>query len=330
MNESQFITDERQLEFSELLPGDILVFRAEKEDAVSLAISYLTDSDVSHSGIYLGLNNKGEAFFADEGALGLRPYIMKPNLKGQPVYVRRLKDICDIKPVLLKAQSYLHDTIPCDWTSLVLLALILLYKKIPVYKYPEKIITKVLLVAASAIDEYLSQKNNTEKELMICSQFVFCCFEEASKLEAKYKLDLYEDRYFKSSSSKEPNLIRRIFNEIHKSSRVIEFNAVEFEDTYSDIESEIALWVKLQRKKTFLLENKRTFELHNDLIAAVILFSDKWYELRFGERSLSSFEKLNRNAVDYNRSLFITPADLKLHMKNLDPLGWIPFDRMDE
>lgn len=329
MNENRLNTLDRQLDFSELLPGDILVFSAEKDDVLSLAISYLTDSDVSHTGLYLGLNDKREALFAEEVALGIKSFIMSPNLNGRKAYVQRLKEVSDLNPVLHTAKLLLRESKPCDWTFLILLSLILLYKKIPNYKYPESLVTKILLVAASAMDEYLHRNQDSKKRLMICSQFVSSCFEEASKRNPKYKLDFLEEQFL-NTSSWEPNLIMKVLSEIHNTSGMVEFNAVEFEDTYSDIESEIVLWLKKQKKKTILLEQNTLFDFNNDFIAAVILFSDKWYELRFGESSLSSIDKLNRNAVDYNHSLFVTPADLKINVKTLDSLGWLSFDRFDD
>jgi hypothetical protein len=297
----------------DFMEGDILLFKVDLSDPntewISKAIALLTNSDVSHAALYMG-----ESTISDEGLSGLACHAISDadpaagpdhtssaDKEPRPVYVRRLTTPECKKPVIDAAKQYILCDEPYDKPALVLLGLILLYRDCPLHLLPVDLVTRILAMAASIIDECINRICHPGKKPMVCSQYVFQCYVSAG---AEYQLSIHND----CSSNRLP-LIDHVHNVVKNSPeewQQISFHAERYDET---IGSE---FVKaLQAADLSQPASVSSAEIDKDLIRSVLHFSDKLHSLWHGsDNTMSTIEKLSSN-MDA-KSLFVTPADLKL------------------
>ncbi len=70
-----------KLTFSDLLPGDVLLYRPRRPNAVQKKISSATNSPYTHAAIYLGKNEIAESV-AWPRLIGVRKYALEKSMKG--------------------------------------------------------------------------------------------------------------------------------------------------------------------------------------------------------------------------------------------------------
>jgi hypothetical protein len=306
------------INIKDMKPGDIILFKAE-DDWISKAIALLTRSDVTHAALYMG-----EGILADEEFIGLACHrISQPASNTRGIYVRRLKNVNDIAPVLDASKRYIDKKEPYDMSALVLLALILLYRDVPAHLIPKPILNRILKEAARSLDVLINQHRYPGQKPMVCSQFVFQCYEDAGGI---YKLDLHNGTFTECPRINSParNMFQKVAAKLRKnhhslSSSIKRKFREELPDLSSSLEELVAL---LDRKDEQPLSRKRrTLAIDAGLAQAVKLFSNKWYVLRQGLQRKSSRKKLLYNAVSYSPALFVTPSDLKSCITNLETVG---------
>jgi len=157
---------------SRLVSGDVLLYRGTA--AISRAIQLLDGTDVSHAGLYLGNRRVGEALV--KGGL-VNNALADSVVDCEWVLARRQSAAgVDMQPVLDRARWYLDQGPRYAYEQILLLAMICLTRRVRV--------TPVLrLLMRSAIDRaaahLLDLVNAGNQEPMICSEFVFRCFDEA-------------------------------------------------------------------------------------------------------------------------------------------------------
>ncbi len=166
---------ERPLLLEDLNQGDILVFKGDNSDWISKAIMVLTNSDVSHAALYYG-----RSLIADEGLVGMKTHVVEDCPDGYQIYVRRLADnTLSMKPVVDAASAYLLEDNPYSMPNLVLLGLLLLYKKFVPTSLQEELVTAFLRKVTAELADFINGHLYPGKHPMICSQFVFQCYEDA-------------------------------------------------------------------------------------------------------------------------------------------------------
>ena len=310
----------------DFLPGDILLFKVDVSNPntewISKAIAFLTNSDVSHAALYLGEN-----LLSDEGLSGLACHKITDDSAddpaARPTYVRRLETPIDKGPVLNSAKQYIKNNEPYDTPALVLLGLILLYRKFPIHLLPVDFVTKVLAIAAAKIDEYIASRLHPGKKPMVCSQYVFQCYEDGG---ADYQLQL-------ALRNALPENSYTLIDHVHKivSSAPDQWDSqLQAAITPTDAYDEKYMSELVEKMKTidFSQAMPASAVLDKEIIQSVLHFSSKVYTLfHQDETALTTVEKLSINTD--KKALFVTPADLKL-CTNLNDIGDAILYRDDE
>jgi hypothetical protein len=150
-------------------PGDVLLFHG--HGFLSWAIRKFDGTKVNHAAIALDGAMLGEA-----AGSGLRRFSIPDAIAGNDfTVVRRLPDV-DLGPVLTKADSYLEGGVPYAYQQIVLLALLATTRKIPLPHLARRLLRSVLDHGAAALNEMVDSGAKT----MICSEYVYRCYDEAS------------------------------------------------------------------------------------------------------------------------------------------------------
>jgi len=152
-----------------LAPADVLLYRS--DSWIGRAIRFFDDPDVNHAGLYLGDDCVGEAL-----ADGLQRRPLATSVAGElRVSAFRLRHTpATMAPVLTRANEYLNQGQRYAYEQLLLLALLALTRKPKVTPVLRALIRKVLDGAAS-----LMKMTAMGQEPMICSEFVYRCYDEA-------------------------------------------------------------------------------------------------------------------------------------------------------
>ena len=328
------------MEIKELQPGDILLFSGAK-DRISRAIMLLTDSLVTHS----ALSYKKNGEIVEETPPSIRTSkldIHSERLKGRKIYVNRFnKHQNSMAPVLEAATGYLNQEIPYAKNNLYLLGLILIYEKWTPNTLLKKVMIKIFKKLASLIGEYINKYKSPGKLPMVCSQFVYQCYEDAgSDYHLRIKngslvstslsvsknnlsiLDQVINRVKSDSSAQFQGLIESSANltinnvpsqtELELAQELIEALEGSEVDTEEDLNDELALAVHDFGQAVYLAE--ATPENAKPLMLA------KTNELAF-ELNVSS----SLGFLKAKQAFFVTPEDLLNNCENVTQVGIIEF-----
>jgi hypothetical protein len=154
---------------ADIAPGDVLLFHG--RGFISWAIRKLDGTRVNHAAIALDGDRLGEA----AGSGLRRSSIVQAVANNDSTVVRRLPDQ-DLAPVLAKANFYLDGHVPYAYQQIVLLALLTTTRKIPMPQFAKRLVRSVLDHAAAALNAMVDSGAKT----MICSEYVYRCYDEAS------------------------------------------------------------------------------------------------------------------------------------------------------
>ena len=162
----------------ELKQGDIIVFKP--DDWLGKIIARLTNSDVSHSAMMYSENS-----IIETGAYGILVDEVKIS-KGRGAYIMRLNKELDPAPLIQAANQYYKSEVKFDYPALLLLAGLLVYKKITpdisLFTMINRILSEVCLDLDKYIQKVILHHND---RAMVCSQFVYQIF---SDCEACYHI----------------------------------------------------------------------------------------------------------------------------------------------
>jgi len=155
----------------ELLPGDVLLYHG--PSWVSEAIRFFDGTNVNHSAIYLGDGRVGEA----REFKGVVRQPLSVSIAGTDwVLVRRLPAAA-LDPVVARARLYINNGDRYAYEQILLLALLCLTRKVELSAIFSRLVRAVLDKAASYFSNIAA--GVTGGEPMICSEFVFRCYDEA-------------------------------------------------------------------------------------------------------------------------------------------------------
>jgi len=156
----------------EVIKGDILLYHG--KSPVSKLIRFFDGTEVNHAAVCIGEGQVGEAL-----AQGLVRNAIEGQIKnGEYIVVRRLKNNPEtMQPVVDKAEYYLAIGNNYAFNQILLLAFLGLSRKLQVNVYVKWLLRKILDQAA----DWLT--TNGEKQPMICSEFVYRCYNEALPTE---------------------------------------------------------------------------------------------------------------------------------------------------
>jgi hypothetical protein len=158
------------IKVDDLVPGDVIMYSG--TTFICRAIQLFDGTEFSHAALYLGDGMVGEAVAT---GLELRPF--EAGVPHNPwIHAQRLKDVVpDMTPVLDVANQYLAQGNRYGYEQLLLLAFLCLTRKLRFAPSLAQLIRQVLDAAAAVLTRMISQK----REPMICSEFVYRCYDEA-------------------------------------------------------------------------------------------------------------------------------------------------------
>lgn len=313
------------MQIKDLEPGDVLLFSAEEGSFLSWAITFLTDSPVSHAAIFY---DKDAGTLVEESPPQIRTMDAKERFGNRTITVRRIHNRSDLSmiPVLEAASDYRNELEPYALGNLYMVALLLLYKKFSPDTWKQKITIKILKKLTAEIVEYVNRHKYEGKLPMVCSQFVTQCFEDAGP---QYRLQ-FAHRILLRSTPGGGHLVDRILEHAAKgggpSHRFTTANLLNAPiDRLSDSEEELCKALKGAFDGPAETEEA---ELHEELIEAVHQFSQAHFLMRTG---VSSDLKADQAGpvhpailqLKEDENIFIAPGDLLNNCTNLETVGTI-------
>lgn len=166
------------LEIADLQPGDVLLFKG--DSLIARAIRLIDGGDFNHAALYLGEGSMAEStgsFYVGDAEGVVRSPLQESVDDAERTIVRRLKrHVQSMEPVLNKADDYLEQGGRYAYEQILLLVIICLTRKI----IPTGIFSRLLRRIIDITAEYLLKKViDGNKEAMICSEFVYRCYDEA-------------------------------------------------------------------------------------------------------------------------------------------------------
>lgn len=193
------------MKISDLRPGDVLLYNGRAW--ISLLIQRLDGTEASHVGIYLGDGMVGEALMVGNAGINSNP-IAKSIQGTNWVQVKRHLKPLDISPVLEIAEAYIQEGNRYAYAEIILLATLLITKKL---ELEGTLLGRIAYRALRKANELINSIFDEGKEPMICSEFVYRCYDEADPAE--------NDRYSIEIVGANAQPRRRLFDRLRKHRR---------------------------------------------------------------------------------------------------------------
>lgn len=305
-----------------LRQGDIIVFKAE-DDWLSKAISWFTETDVSHAAMVYS-----EDSIVELGAGGVVNSKVEV-VQGEGSYVMRLKTDLSPAPLIRRADEYLRAGVRYDFPALFLLAGLLLYHKITLDTAVTRVMEKIFAAAAFKLDEMIQHKVlHHDDPAMVCSQFVYQVFYDCG---GQYQIEIKDSCIFDRSDREELISCVRLIDQLpplsqlqyERTSSNDNLDAYFPEDVYT--QNGIQLLAEELYKALLQSENNLSETPPPDAAAC-----DLSPVISHAEKFLAGLWHL-LTLSDYNLplpALFVTPGDLVYHAENLTKEGTLSLKRI--
>jgi hypothetical protein len=166
------------MRIDELQPGDVLLYSG--QSLIGKLIRKLDGTDVTHAGIYVGKGMVGEALMVGHPGIHANP--VATSFQGTDwVQVRRLPDgRLDRQPVMTVADRYLAEGDRYAYVEILLVAAICLTRKLDLQN---SVLGKIAFGAMNKANRLIAQLTAQGKQPMICSEFVYRCYDEADEAD---------------------------------------------------------------------------------------------------------------------------------------------------
>jgi hypothetical protein len=150
-------------------PGDVLLFHG--KSFVAWAIRAFDGTVVNHAALALEPDLLGEA-----AGNGLQTASISGSTRASRfTIVRRHASGLDASPVVQRAQAYLAAGVPYAYHQILLLAILSLTRRIPLSPVSRRLVRAALDEAAGVLNAMVE----SGRQVMICSEYVFRCYNEA-------------------------------------------------------------------------------------------------------------------------------------------------------
>lgn len=280
--------------------GDIIVFEG-GDDWLSKIICLLTNSTVSHAAMIYSSN---EIVEMEHQGIAVNHFMVS---KGNKAHLLRLKNEPSMEPIMLAAKKYVEEGITYDFPALVLLAGLIIYKKVVPTPRFQKITDLILTGACLILDKFLNsllQKGRPVKT-MICSQLVYQIYLDCGK---EYEIQI-KDKLGDSGFVQNKDAVRLV--ELVKNQKSEAIYTASFERNKNDFIASIDEKLIIKELYFAMTEWEKIEEVTESIhiestLQKTVLFID------LIEKILEIMQV--RIPIP---ALFITPADLYEHTLNL-------------
>lgn len=288
----------------DLQAGDVLLFSAEEGSWISKAITWLTDAPVSHAAMTYQIPTK----MIEETPPAVRVAEATMRFPGRTIHVMRLnKPIDDFKPVMDVAAQYLNGEAPYATNNLYLLGILLLYKKFTPSDTTQKVIMRILKRLTQRLLNAINQHKYPDKHPMVCSQFVFECYQEAGKA---FQLTIKSGNL--QSDNTRTSLLHKAFKHKPQSSQLGALQSEQASD--EDLAKEL---FEAMNNEALLASGTVADELLDVIhdFATVLHGVSQQVELEKAD------SKQGIAILQAQSSMFVTPGDLLQHCPELRHIG---------
>lgn len=166
------------MDINDLNPGDVLLFSGEKGSFISEAIMFLTNAPVSHAALAYSPSSS----IIEESPPAVQTNPAAKRFEGRKITVMRLDPPQpDYAPVIASANGYLNKQEPYADANLYLVGMLLIYRKFTPNTLLQRITIKILKKLTAGIISYYNRYKTPGKLPMVCSQFVYQCYDDAGK-----------------------------------------------------------------------------------------------------------------------------------------------------
>lgn len=288
----------------DLRAGDVLLFSPEEGSWISKAITWLTDAPVSHAAMTYQIPTK----IIEETPPAVRVAEATMRFPNRTVHVMRLnKPLEDFKPVMDVAAGYLNGEAPYTMNNLYFIGILLLYKKFTPSDTTQKIILRILKRLTEKLLDAINQHKYPDKHPMVCSQFVFECYQEAGRA---YHLSIKKGNL--QSEDSRTSLLHKAFKHKPKESQLdsLQSDAASDEDLAKEL-------YHAMNDETLLASGAVSDELLDGIhdFAKVLHSVSQQVELERADA------KQGIAILQAQSAMFVTPADLLRHCPELRHVG---------
>jgi hypothetical protein len=310
------------MNISDLKQGDVLLFSPEKGSFISWAITYLTNSNVSHAAMYY---NDMQHSIIEETPPQVAVNNAEKRFKDRTIYVKRLKNDLPMTPVIDVATSYLNNEEPYDEAGLYIVGILLIYKNFSPNNLAQKVIVKILKKLTAEIVKVIDDHQYPDKEPMVCSQFVAQCYANAG---SEYELNIQNGTIDKVAINSTGSVIEQVLD-IVRSNKVVATQPLlmtkrEVDD--GDAFSAEELCKELQMALTSKTADA-TINLSDELVSAVSQFAYAHQVRNSGGKLLANNKECEADSflqkLKDDENMFTFPSDLMDHCTNLIQVGVI-------
>ncbi len=289
----------------DLQAGDVLLFSPEEGSWISKAITWLTDAPVSHAAMTYQIPTK----MVEETPPAVRIAEATMRFPGRTVHVMRLNKptIDDFKPVMDIAAKYLNGEAPYAMNNLYLVGMLLIYKKFTPSDTTQKIILRILKRLTEKLLDAINQHKYPDKHPMVCSQFVFECYQEAGKA---YQLTIKNGSLL--GDSNRPTLLSKAFKHKRQQSQLGDLQS----DNTSDEELAKELF-EAMNDETLLASGT----VADELLDAIHDFAQVLHGVSHQVELDKADPKQGIAILQAQSSMFVTPGDLLRHCPELAHIG---------
>jgi hypothetical protein len=193
------------MNISDLRPGDVLLYNGQSH--IGRLIQWLDGTQASHVGIYLGRGMVGEALMVGNAGINSNP--VTTSIQGtNGVQVKRHINPLDLSPVLEIAEAYIQQGNRYAYAEIILLAILLITKRL---ELEGTLLGRIAYRVLRDANEWINSTISAGKEPMICSEFVYRCYDEADPAE--------NDRFSIEIVGANDQPRRRFFHRLHRRRR---------------------------------------------------------------------------------------------------------------
>lgn len=307
------------MQFSDLRPGDVLLFDTEPGVVIDDLIVLMTGSNVTHAALYSDI----PGVLADAYPPTIALHAISYDPKGRIIHVRRRGDgTWPMQPVTDAAKAYVDAQEPYDMPGLVMLGLLLLYKHThSLSTVSQDLVFAILKRVAQRLDELVAKG----KHPMVCSEYVFQCFTDASAKDPRYALEIEGGDL--QAAQEGLSLLEKAASMPRKPSTAATDSLLASAHPLTQKSDEELVKLLRDALKQDLQSEGNGDPLSHHLVEIIHTIADIFH------RNASADEKSGiADAITFLRrqaAFFVTPGDLLSHCPSLTDLGTLNVHRED-
>ncbi|AAK80431.1 hypothetical protein BJV85_001408 [Clostridium acetobutylicum] len=312
----------KNIKISDLKKGDILLFSPLYSSLESRLISLITNAPVTHSALSYYDNSK----IAEEIAPNAQVNNIRSRVGNRKITVMRLNSYNkDMTKVVNEAEKYIIDKVPYSEPGLIFGAVFMLFKRAIIGENLQRTLIPMMKIIISNIIRLLDKGVYHDNHPMVCSQFIFNCYENAGE---EYKL-IIDNKLQKTT------LLEQVQKYINENSTALEnkltkdISEINSKNHFEKLDREVIIkeiYREFKKDKCFGFITRRSYL--EEFVLTVHEFCSVLNYFFNNSRADKLIENSDRGLVSKSigamikdEAYFVTPGDLLNNCRNLIKLG---------